>query len=71
MFTDAIQTLPARLLRTEVIVIIVALVAVLSGEVDTVAEGIAIGTTVAGYAVSRGIAKQGAAKAGTGDRMVP
>lgn len=54
---QALATLPARLLTTEVITLIVALAAILSGEIDTLPEATALGAAASGYMVSRGIAK--------------
>lgn len=64
MLRNALRTLPSRLLTTEMITLIIAIAAILSGEIDTLPEAIGLGTVVSGYALSRGIAKQGSAGSG-------
>ena len=54
---EFLRDLAHRLARTESIALIVALALVTTGYVDSMAEGVALGTAVAGFVLSRGIAK--------------
>ncbi len=56
---EFLRDLAHRLARTESIALIVALVLVTTGYVDSLEEGVALGTMVAGFVLSRGIAKAG------------
>lgn len=55
----ALDSLLSRLLRTESILTIAALGLYVSGRIETIEEALVVVGSVAGFTISRGLAKQG------------